>query len=153
MQKEIKYYINEFVNLYNGRLWLDVTLLSVLNKVDAHTAFNKPGKRLHSIAEIVCHIIDYRKFLLAQFDLNVKFDVKQEASFGTKRYADNWQDILKTLKNTQKSLLDSLKKANDEKLEQKVSHRKYNIKYLLNGIIQHDVYHLGQLMLLLKMLK
>jgi uncharacterized damage-inducible protein DinB len=71
-------------------------------------------------------------------------------SFDIKRYADNWQSILRSLKNTQKSLVDSLNNAGDETLKQKVFHRKYNISYLLNGIIQHDVYHLGQLMLLSK---
>lgn len=150
MNINIKYYINEFENLYNGKPWLDVTLISVLSKVSQNTAFNQPGKKLHSIAEIVCHMIEYRKFLIAQFDLNDKFDVNQRLSFDTKRYADSWQSILSSLKNTQKSLIDSMNNAGDETLERKVFHRKYNINYLLNGIIQHDVYHLGQLMLLSK---
>jgi uncharacterized damage-inducible protein DinB len=156
MKEEIKHYINELENLYSGEPWLDVTLLSVLSKVNHDIAFKKPGK-IHSIAEIVCHIIEYRKFLISQFELNDKFDVNQKASFDTIRYADkkidNWENILITLKDTQKSLIDSLNSSNDETLKRKVFHRSYTIKYLLDGIIQHDVYHLGQLMLLLKMQK
>ncbi len=152
MNKEMKFYIKEFADLYNGKPWLDVTYRSVLNKVNKDIAFKKTGKH-HSIAEIVCHVIDYRKFLIAQFEKNGKFDVSQKASFLTNRYNDNWINILKTLEETQNSLIEALNNSGDETFNQKVSHRKYTIKYLLNGIIQHDVYHLGQIMLLLKMYK
>ena len=157
MKNEINFYINEFENLYKGSPWLDVTLMSVLRKVDYDTAFKKPSKKVHSIAEIVCHIIDYRKFLIAQFEINEKFDVNQRLSFDTSRYAvnkiDDWKNIIQTLENTQKSIIKSLKNAGTDTLERKVFHRRYNIKYLTESIIQHDIYHMGQLMLLLRIYK
>jgi hypothetical protein len=45
-----------------------------------------------------------------------------------------------------------LKKKEDAFLEEKVDYRNYNFRFLLNGLVQHDIYHLGQIAYVGKML-
>ena len=38
-------------------------------------------------------------------------------------------------------------------LEEKVDYRNYNFRFLINGLIQHNIYHLGQVAYLKKLLE
>jgi len=157
MNKEIKRYIDEFKHLYDGEPWLDVTFVSILKKASEEDALKKTLKNLHSAAEIVCHVIAYRKFLLAQFTGEKDFDINQEKSFDTGFYSNSgknmWNNILNTFDNNQKNLIELMEKSDDSILSKKVYNRDYELSFLIDGIIQHDAYHLGQLVILLKAAK
>jgi hypothetical protein len=57
------------------------------------------------------------------------------------------------LKATHNKIIDLLKhKKDDNFLGDIVPLRKYNFRFLLNGLIQHNIYHLGQVAYLKKML-
>lgn len=56
--------------------------------------------------------------------------------------------LLKLLKKTQGALVDALENLQSENLTEGVPGSIYNKDYLIRGIIQHDVYHLGQIAVL-----
>ena len=56
-----------------------------------------------------------------------------------------WADF--TLKRIEKN-----KKNDDDFLLEMVDYRKYNFRFLINGMIQHNIYHLGQIAYLKKLL-
>jgi len=45
-----------------------------------------------------------------------------------------------------------LEKRDDEFLKEMVDYRKYDFRFLLNGLMQHNIYHLGQVAYLKKLL-
>jgi uncharacterized damage-inducible protein DinB len=49
------------------------------------------------------------------------------------------------LEETQDEILKIMDVMDDEALNTQTLGRTYNLEYLLNGIIQHDIYHLGQI--------
>jgi uncharacterized damage-inducible protein DinB len=63
-----------------------------------------------------------------------------------------WQQALHGLQQSQEHLLGVLKQSGDELLDKIVPGRTYTYYVLLLGIIQHDLYHAGQLILLKKQL-
>jgi len=154
MREKINNYIKQFIDLYNGEPWLDISFSSTLSKLEEEKAFKKPLKNTHSVAEIVSHIIAYRNFLLVQFMEEKDFDVNQEKSFETEIYASKskslWTFILDAFDDNQKKLIEHLEKSDDSILSKKVHHRNYELRYLMDGILQHDAYHLGQVVILLK---
>jgi hypothetical protein len=84
------------------------------------------------------------------------YDVDQEKSFDTTIYGEATHEALKKLlsdvDDCQRELISLLEKSSQEIFNQSVAGRSYNMEYLINGVLQHDIYHLGQLAFLKKQL-
>jgi uncharacterized damage-inducible protein DinB len=90
----------------------------------------------------------WRIFVCEKLEGNDAFDIDtDEMNFPT---SVNLKAVLKELKASQKRLLELLKQTPVERLDEKVPGRPYKFKVMLNGIIYHDVYHTGQIVLLRK---
>ncbi|HEY0897984.1 MAG TPA: DinB family protein, partial [Sphingobacteriaceae bacterium] len=147
--------LNELVALYNGNNWLDESYCNKLSTITEVEAFSKPFAYLHSIAEVVSHVIEWRKELLMRFKFGDPAHLTMDSP-------DNWisNDILRNegwkqlqdrLADTQKELLNCLKPKCDRDLTAEW-HPGYTYNYLLNGLIQHDLYHLGQIGLIYRII-
>ena len=56
-----------------------------------------------------------------------------------------WQKGLTALKAAHSSIIEHLQIRKDVFLEEIVDYRSYNFRTLLNGLIQHNIYHAGQI--------
>ena len=64
-----------------------------------------------------------------------------------------WQKGLEQLKAIHNRIIELLKEKKDDSfLNDIVPLRKFNFRYMLNGLIQHNIYHLGQVAYVKKML-
>ncbi|HQV61504.1 MAG TPA: DinB family protein, partial [Chitinophagaceae bacterium] len=64
----------------------------------------------------------------------------------------SWKKALAEFKAINKKIIALLDKKDDDFLLEIVDYRKYNYRFLLNGMIEHSIYHLGQVAYLNKML-
>jgi hypothetical protein len=84
------------------------------------------------------------------------YDVEQEESFDTGIYGEPGDDAFRKLlsdsDDCHRELISLLEKAVPEVLQSDVALRNYNMEYLVNGVLQHDIYHLGQIAFLKKQL-
>jgi uncharacterized damage-inducible protein DinB len=137
--------------VYDGDPWYAEPVKSILEKVDPEIIFKKENKNAHSIAEIVAHMIGWREFTLSRM-INDDFKLEQEESFDWERIDKNektvWQSLQNALEKNQQEILKVLGQKNDDFLESPVNERTYKMEYLIEGIIQHDIYHAGQVSLL-----
>jgi uncharacterized damage-inducible protein DinB len=150
MKKEINLFINKYNKVYKGSPWYGNSLMSILNKVDPGKVFIKPsGKKTNSIAEITAHIIGWREFLLSRISEKHEFKLTQKDTFNWKRIDKNektaWKNLLREMDVVQNEIIKILNNSDDDILNLKVRDRKFKIKYLLDGVIQHDIYHIGQI--------
>ena len=67
-----------------------------------------------------------------------------------KQDLETWNQIKDQLLKTHNMLLSSLEKMTDHKLSELVENKAYDYYTLLHGVIQHDIYHAGQISLLKK---
>jgi uncharacterized damage-inducible protein DinB len=65
---------------------------------------------------------------------------------------NEWQQLLLKLTQNQNSLIEIIKEKAEKQFENKVGNRTYNFRLLLNGIIQHDIYHIGQISIVRKLI-
>jgi uncharacterized damage-inducible protein DinB len=155
MQNRINMLIKKFEEVYDGNPWYGDSFKSILKDIDSKATLKKEKKGGHSIAEILAHIIGWREFFLSRLTGN-DFKIEQEETFNWKRIDNNqetvWKSLLDTLEETQSRILNLLEKADDNLLDIPVHERNYNLEYLLEGVIQHDIYHFGQISLLKKSL-
>jgi hypothetical protein len=59
---------------------------------------------------------------------------------------------VKQLKEAHEQIINLLRHKDDGFLSEMVDFRKYNFRFLLNGLIQHNIYHLGQIAYVKKLL-
>ena len=153
---ELKYWINQFQSIYNGPNWIGDSILSVVNDLSAQIAFEKPPGNRHSIAEILKHMMVWKYLLVNRLSGDNIYDVDQEKSFDTSIYgeatSEAFKKLLSDVDDCQRELISLLEKATPEVLQSSVAGRNYTMQYLINGVLQHDIYHLGQLAFLKKQL-
>ena len=85
-----------------------------------------------------------------------EFKLTQKDTFNWKRIDKNektaWKNLLREMDATQNKIIKILNNSDDEILNLNVRDRKFKIKYLLDGVLQHDIYHIGQIAALNKTL-
>ena len=64
----------------------------------------------------------------------------------------SWKKGMSEFKAINKKIIALLNTKDDDFLLEMVDYRKYNFRFLLNGMIEHTIYHLGQVAYLNKML-
>lgn len=104
---------------------------------------------MHSIAELAAHMISWRTFAQRRLKGDTGYLPEQEETFDWRQYASDkksaWDAMRNQFGTNQHQLLSLLDQRDDSLLEREVTGKPYTFRYLLTGLIQHDVYHLGQI--------
>ena len=129
-------------------------MTEVLDQISLEMATQNTGDS-HNIAELVHHIYAWRKYAIEHLEGNAAFEVADELNFVKYEAVstEDWIHLRKQLSDSQETLLTHLQKLSDEDLAKMVPRRKFDFEVLLNGVIHHDVYHLGQLVMLKNLAK
>lgn len=149
---KITYFVQQLEGLYTGNNWVAVGAESILDTIDAGTASQKKLPNRHTILEILQHTNAWRTFLLKRLQGDREFDLSQDDGVewpeNLQTGPEVWEKARRTYKELHLAILDNLKKCDDRLLSQRVAKRQYDFGVLINGIIQHDFYHFGQISLL-----
>lgn len=153
MQRECERIADQLKRSYQGEAWHGPSLTAVLAGLTAEQAAAHPQADAHSIWELVLHITAWqreaRRGLLGgginpspQEDWPAIEDTGPEA----------WQKALRSLEEENRRLRETVVALEDEDLESQVGNRAYSVYFLLHGVVQHNLYHAGQIILLKKAL-
>ena len=143
----INNFIRQFTELEHGYLWFDQSLRGKLDELAEEIAFAKPNPGIHSVAEHVSHILAWRYECLLRFEgrrtdlMNGPDDWKDNAQLRK----IGWTQLKKSLYESTKSMINLIKDKDDSYLDTHFQNEDYTYKYLLEGIIHHDIYHLCQI--------
>jgi len=139
---------------FEGHAWHGDSLLKLLAGVNAKTAAAHPIKNAHSIWELVLHIAAWDGAVIrraqgkaAKLTARQNFPPVEDTSEAA------WQNTLVQLKATHAELVNEVENFPDSRLMDQVPGKKqkyYNFFYLFSGIVQHELYHAGQIALLKK---
>ncbi|MBD0375728.1 MAG: DinB family protein [Flavisolibacter sp.] len=144
---EISFIIEQLKDAYEGDPWFGRNIKSLLADVEEQAAFEKVSNQ-HSILDLVWHMITWREFAIDRLQQKPQMQLKyfEQNDWRQLDYSNKtlWQQVLERLQQTQDELIQLLKKQKDEILDKPIPERNYTFRKLLHGIIQHDVYHMGQ---------
>lgn len=143
--------IKMFTDLYNGKPWLDVTILGKLKGISAGKASAKVLPGWNSVWQIVNHLTNWRLEVLArmQGQTTVSPENNYFAPIGDKSEAA-WKAALIRLDQSQSQWIEFLKSFNEEEFAKIYPDNNFTYYEHIHGILQHDAYHLGQIALLVK---
>lgn len=140
-----------FEDLYKGDPWLDVTLAGTLSKITAVQAAQKPNPEWNSIWEITNHLINWRENVLKRVKGNVVTTPGNNYFtyiIDTSEFA--WQQTLRRLHDSQEAWVELLNKQHEDDLDKMYPANNHTYADHIHGIIQHDAYHLGQIVMIAK---
>ena len=152
----LTHYIQQFEAVYRNQPWYGDNLLSVLSDITNQEAFTQPAPGLHCLAELVAHVIYWRQSLIKRLegDTSFKASMKSEhnwPSVDTLR-AKGWPELLRQLEESQQRLIAELQRHTEAVLTEPYC-TGTNVQQLIEGVLQHDVYHQGQMALVKKMIR
>ena len=155
MNTEIQVITKSLQDSLEGEPWFGRSVYSILDEIDASIVLNKPNDNSHSLADLLYHMITWAEFTQKRLEKEKALDL---AFFETQDWrtinpvVHSWKKGLEEFKKIQQAIIQLLNKADDSLLNETVDFRKYDYRYLLNGYIQHNIYHIGQIAYLNKML-
>lgn len=151
--------IDQMEQIHQGKGWIGVNFenkVQGLSDID----FFAQVKGMHSIAEIISHLTTWR--------VETILKIKTGEGSITDDDPRNWKsnedlrkvgkdEILRKHAESLSKLLGLLKEKNDDFLNEIYYDTdfksNYRYDFLIQGMLQHDIYHLGQIALLIKCLK
>jgi len=147
--------VDRYRHSYEGPAWHGPDTSEILKGVTAEQAAARPIPGAHTIAELVAHITTWRDFaihiLRGEFDYRVEIGSDADWRPSDGLTAEGWEQIKDRLQRTQEDLLDLLEQASDDILDQQAGDRPFTVRVIIDGVIDHDIYHGGQMVLLKKM--
>ncbi|MDB5204952.1 MAG: DinB family protein [Flavisolibacter sp.] len=119
---------------------------ALVSEIDEATAFTRPNNQ-HSILELVWHMVTWREFIIDRLKPAKTAAYFEENDWRELDHTDKtlWPTGLQKLQETQEQLLYLFQNTEDAILNQPVKERSYDFRKLLHGLIQHDIYRLGQI--------
>lgn len=138
---------------FEGKAWHGSAIMELLQGVSAETAHAHPIKGAHSIVELVLHIGVWEQVALEAIKgtpMPKALPPEQDFPSGQGGQEAAWQQEMQQLQDRNRKLCNAIESFGDERLEEIVPGRKYNFYTLLHGIVQHSLYHAGQIALLRK---
>lgn len=126
--------------------------------INEENAFIQPAPGYNSIAQIISHLNEWRKELLNRMSGNPEINLRATSPhnfLGNEVLkARGWADLKKESDDTQQQLIQLLRSQTDDFLQRTFQYEEKTNTYLyyVEGLLHHDLYHLGQIGLVLKMI-
>ncbi len=151
--KETNRIVKLFEDLYNGSPWIDVTIMNTLKNISAEQAAKKVAPERNSIWQIVNHMIAWRENVLIRIQGNEIVTPNNNYFTEIEKVSETgWQKALERLENSQHQWIAFLKTFEESQFEKIYAKNKMSYYEHIHGILQHDAYHLGQIVLLSKLI-
>ncbi len=135
---------------FNKGPWYGPSIMDILTQVKAEEVDLRIG-RSHSIQELLLHMISWRTFAIRRLQRDNDFQVSDDQNFPPAS-STSWSKAIERLQKTQEELVAAALAFPENRLGELVPSNtgKYTYYTLLHGIEQHDIYHIGQIQLILK---
>jgi uncharacterized damage-inducible protein DinB len=154
MKNEVQSIISNLERVLNGQPWYGEAIIPMLRKIHPAVVYINP-ENSHAAIEILYHMINWAQFTLNRLQRNEEEELidSEESDWRTiDPKIHTWKNGLAEFESLHQQIIAALKTKDDAFLGQIVDFREYNYRFLLNGLIQHNIYHLGQIAFLKNLL-
>jgi uncharacterized damage-inducible protein DinB len=155
MNKEILSIIKNIENILSGQPWFGRPVYDLLNEADKTKVYTKPYDKEHSLIELLYHMITWAEFTLSRLDTSLPVNLAASEEMDWREInpaVHDWQAGMDEFKKVHEQIIAILQTKEDSFLSGIADERKYNYRFLLNGLIQHNIYHAGQIAFINKLL-
>lgn len=149
--------INDYHEVFDGKPWHGASVMETLRSISPGIVNTRSEGKSHTIAELVKHMLNWRNFVIERLNGNSDFSIELNSNLDWEENfiiedEKEWESLIGELNVSQEKLAEALMKKGEDWLVQKAPSEDYNNEFMLRGIIFHDVYHLGQIRLIQKLI-
>ncbi|WP_299213750.1 DinB family protein [uncultured Dokdonia sp.] len=155
----IQYYAQQLEAINYKALWVGQNVMEKIDGISDHTAFIRPIPELHSVAEIIGHLIALQIEVINK--LRVHFNLQQR--YQPLHWRSNeelktigWKQLKEDYEKSILSIIVLIGDKDDSLLEKTYREENYKsiypFEFALEGVIHHAIYHLGQISITIKLL-
>ena len=152
---EIERILDQLKRAYEGGAWHGPSVKEVLNGVTAEQAQARPIQHGHTIYELVRHIAvweDVGRRRLQGDPAEVPISSPEDWPPAEDTTEAAWQQAKAALDRSHQALVEAISHVDDARLDEPILEGKSSVYVTLHGVIQHDLYHAGQIAILKKAL-
>ncbi len=150
-----------FNNSFESQPWYGESLLQLIDRMTIDQVNHRPTKNTKTAGERLAHIIAWRRLIIKRLQGNAEYIIEMNTPTdwpGPTLYDhESWQAMIIELKETQQQLAALIPEVKDYNaiVPGSKGHdgNGYSYAYMIHGVIEHDIYHQGQMALLVSMLK
>jgi uncharacterized damage-inducible protein DinB len=137
---------------YHGKAWHGPALREILAGVTIARAARRPIAGAHTIWEIVLHISQWENVVRRRLasERIVSLPAKEDWPPVGATTPAAWRKALLDLRRSNSALVEAIRRFPARRLNEMVPGRKHTFAHMLHGVVQHDLYHAGQIALLKK---
>ena len=151
MASEVERIRGELQRAFQGEAWHGPAVLELLRDVTAQQAAARPIAGAHSIWELVLHIAAWENAGRRRLEGD-RAELPDEENFPPVNDSSEaaWQRTMEELKNGHSKLYEAIAGLEESRLDEPILDGMRSVYITLHGVIQHDLYHAGQIALLKK---
>ena len=149
--QEVANLVEQLKRAHEGNAWHGSALCEVLAGIGARDAARRPVPGGHTIWEIVLHIAAWNNLWARRLE-GQPADEPEEGDWPPveETTQEAWERTLAKVNGSHQRLLQAVTAMPDSRLQETVVGKDYSVGFMLFGILQHTVYHTGQIALLKK---
>ena len=151
---EIERIADQLKRAFEGEAWHGPSVRELLATTTCGQAAERPIPGAHTIWEIVVHMGVWESVVRRRLLGETIADLAPEQDWPAVENATEpaWRKALEELEQGHLQMRQAIAQLTDKLLDDTVSGKGYSIYVMLHGVIQHNLYHAGQIAILKKAL-
>ena len=133
---------DQFQRAWNGDAWHGPPVAELPDSIDPAASQWRPPRGAHSIQELASHITFWLD--AAHRRLNGETYLPTSGDWDVPP-AETWDGTVARLRATWRSLVEAIGATPASRLHDAVAGKPYDVYVLLHGVLQHTLYHAGQI--------
>jgi uncharacterized damage-inducible protein DinB len=149
---EIRRIEDQLQRTFEGNAWHGPAVRELVADVTAAQAAGRPLPKAHSIWEIVLHMATWERVVYRRLQGETVVNLPEEQDWppvpDTSEAA--WHHAVRDLEQANHDLRAAIAPLTEARLSDMAPGKDHSVYVMLHGIIQHDLYHAGQIAILKK---
>lgn len=149
---EVDNIIDQLERTFEGDAWHGQSLSEILTSITAEQAAARPIPFAHSIWEIVLHSAAWQRAVRERLQGKPISSLPDEEDWpeAADTSEQAWCDAIQTLRSEYEVLLAEAMNWRQRDLGEVTEGQRFTVYQMLHGVVQHNVYHAGQIAILKK---
>lgn len=138
---------------FEGEAWHGPDVHALLEGVGWEAAVARPVAHAHSILEIVLHIGAWEDAVARRLVASDSIELSPDEDWERPDFTEaGWDDARRKLEKARLALDAALARLPEERLGDTVPGKDYDVYVMLHGVVEHTLYHAGQIAIVKKAL-
>lgn len=151
---KIDSYLQNARDSFDGKPWYGTSTMRILEQVAESQINVVPEGFQKSIATLLRHMLAWKIFVIAklkgQADYRIPDDSSTNWDYEPIESGEAWDRLIAEIRQRHTEFIRQVEALSDADLYHQVEGSIYSKEYLIRGAIQHDIFHLGQIALMMR---